>query len=117
VVQEYWTVDGLGHAWSGGHWLGSFTDPRGPNVSRAMYAFLARHHKNSEKTAARSAAEHCRSCIQGYPALTTAIVAPRAGVGPPGTASMGPPVMITRDPLTHWWAMLSRNPDKETSTQ
>jgi hypothetical protein len=50
VVQEYWTVDGLGHAWSGGHWLGSFTDPRGPNVSRAMYAFLARHRKNSQKT-------------------------------------------------------------------
>ena len=47
VVQEYWTVDGLGHAWSGGHWLGSFTDPRGPNVSRAMYAFLTRHRKNS----------------------------------------------------------------------
>jgi poly(hydroxyalkanoate) depolymerase family esterase len=47
VVQEYWTVDGLGHAWSGGHWLGSFTDPGGPNISRAMYAFLARHHKNS----------------------------------------------------------------------
>ena len=47
VVQEYWTVDGLGHAWSGGHWLGSFTDSRGPNISRAMYAFLTRHRKNS----------------------------------------------------------------------
>lgn len=42
VVQEYWTVDGLAHAWSGGYWLGSFTDPRGPSATRAMYAFLFR---------------------------------------------------------------------------
>lgn len=42
VVQEYWTVDGLEHAWSGGYWLGSFADPRGPSASRAMYAFLSR---------------------------------------------------------------------------
>ncbi|MGH3935807.1 MAG: hypothetical protein ACRDS1_12660 [Pseudonocardiaceae bacterium] len=42
VVQEYWTVDGLAHAWSGGYWLGAFTDPRGPSASRAMYAFLSR---------------------------------------------------------------------------
>ncbi|MGH3764348.1 MAG: extracellular catalytic domain type 1 short-chain-length polyhydroxyalkanoate depolymerase [Pseudonocardiaceae bacterium] len=42
VVQEYWTVDGLAHAWSGGYWLGSFADPRGPSASRAMYAFLFR---------------------------------------------------------------------------
>jgi len=42
VVQEYWTVDGLAHAWSGGYWLGSFTDPRGPSATRAMYAFLTR---------------------------------------------------------------------------
>ncbi len=47
VVQEYWTVDGLGHAWSGGYWLGSFTDFRGPHVSRAMYGFLARHRRNN----------------------------------------------------------------------
>jgi poly(hydroxyalkanoate) depolymerase family esterase len=42
IVQEYWTVDGLAHAWSGGYWLGSFTDPRGPSATRAMYAFLIR---------------------------------------------------------------------------
>jgi poly(hydroxyalkanoate) depolymerase family esterase len=58
VVQEYWTVDGLGHAWSGGHWLGSFTDPRGPNISRAMYAFLARHRHSSQNTTARDASEY-----------------------------------------------------------
>ncbi|MGH3695922.1 MAG: extracellular catalytic domain type 1 short-chain-length polyhydroxyalkanoate depolymerase [Pseudonocardiaceae bacterium] len=43
VMQEYWTVDGLAHAWSGGYWLGSFADPRGPSATRAMYAFLSRH--------------------------------------------------------------------------
>lgn len=42
VVQEYWAVDGLEHAWSGGYWLGSFADPRGPSASRAMCAFLFR---------------------------------------------------------------------------
>ena len=30
IVHEYWTIDGMGHAWSGGYWLGSFADPRGP---------------------------------------------------------------------------------------
>jgi poly(hydroxyalkanoate) depolymerase family esterase len=40
IVQEYWTVEGLAHAWSGGYWLGSFTDPRGPSATRAIYAFL-----------------------------------------------------------------------------
>lgn len=42
IVQEYWTVDGLAHAWSGGYWLGSFADPRGPSATRAMYAFFTR---------------------------------------------------------------------------
>lgn len=42
IVQEYWTVDGLAHAWSGGYWLGSFTDPRGPSATRAIYAFFTR---------------------------------------------------------------------------
>jgi hypothetical protein len=41
TVQEYWTVDGLEHSWSGGYWLGSFADPRGPSATRAMYAFLS----------------------------------------------------------------------------
>ena len=43
IVHEYWTVEGLAHAWSGGYWLGSFADPRGPSATRAMYAFLSRH--------------------------------------------------------------------------
>lgn len=42
IVQEYWTVEGLAHAWSGGYWLGSFADPRGPSATRAIYTFLTR---------------------------------------------------------------------------
>jgi poly(hydroxyalkanoate) depolymerase family esterase len=42
IVLEYWTIDGMGHAWSGGYWLGSFADPRGPNATRAMYSFFSR---------------------------------------------------------------------------
>ena len=47
AVHEYWTVDGMGHAWSGGYWLGSFADPRGPSATRAMVAFFARQALSS----------------------------------------------------------------------
>jgi poly(hydroxyalkanoate) depolymerase family esterase len=39
-VLEYWVVDGLGHAWSGGRAGGSFSDPAGPRAATIMWAFF-----------------------------------------------------------------------------
>jgi poly(hydroxyalkanoate) depolymerase family esterase len=40
---EYWQIEGLGHAWSGGLKNGSYSDPRGPRASTAMWRFFAAH--------------------------------------------------------------------------
>ncbi|MCJ2075601.1 PHB depolymerase family esterase [Methylobacterium sp. E-016] len=45
VMLEDWRVRGAGHAWSGGDRAGSFTDPHGPDASRAMLDFFAAHPK------------------------------------------------------------------------
>jgi poly(hydroxyalkanoate) depolymerase family esterase len=37
---ELWTVENMGHAWSGGDAAGSFTYPSGPDASTAMFAFF-----------------------------------------------------------------------------
>lgn len=42
-VLEYWRVDGLRHAWSGGHRRGSFIDLKGPRAADVMMAFFQRH--------------------------------------------------------------------------
>jgi poly(hydroxyalkanoate) depolymerase family esterase len=41
LMHELLEVDGLGHAWSGGVAGGSFTDPRGPSATDAIWAFFA----------------------------------------------------------------------------
>ena len=42
-LQEYWKIDGMGHAWSGGNYSGTYVDPLGPNASLAMYTFFMNH--------------------------------------------------------------------------
>jgi len=39
-LTEYWEIEGLGHAWSGGNARGSHTDPKGPDASAEMIRFF-----------------------------------------------------------------------------
>ena len=49
TIQTSWRIDGMGHTWSGGNPAGSFTDPRGPDASQAMYGFFMAHPMNSRE--------------------------------------------------------------------
>jgi poly(3-hydroxybutyrate) depolymerase len=40
---EEWSVDELGHAWSGGSKDGTYTDERGPDATREIMRFLLEH--------------------------------------------------------------------------
>lgn len=42
-VQAYWQIAGMGHAWSGGSYSGSYSDPKGPDASLALYQFFMAH--------------------------------------------------------------------------
>ena len=49
LMHELLTVDGLGHAWSGGKPGGSHTDPRGPDATDAIWRFFA--HATADQAA------------------------------------------------------------------
>ena len=40
---QYWTIHGMGHAWSGGDASQQYSEPKGPDASAAMYDFFMAH--------------------------------------------------------------------------
>ena len=46
ALAEHWLVHGAGHAWSGGHAAGSYTDAKGPDATREMLRFFFEHPRD-----------------------------------------------------------------------
>jgi poly(hydroxyalkanoate) depolymerase family esterase len=75
VVQAYWTVDGMDHAWSGGSAGQPFSDPQGPNASLAMYQFFLAHPATATTAVTTTAAATpALACAQATDALARPLV-------------------------------------------
>jgi poly(3-hydroxybutyrate) depolymerase len=47
LVATLCEIVGLGHAWSGGAGSQTYSDPKGPDASRMIWAFAARQFANA----------------------------------------------------------------------